>query len=287
MYIIVLLLLILIMFKAADSSCPRLCSSHGSCNSNNVCKCDSQWNYYPDCSGRVCPSGLAWADKASTENNAHQNVECSNRGLCDRSTGVCDCLAGFEGSACERTQCSHSLSQRCSGHGQCLSTSILFDIYTPGSVAGQYSSWDGTHTTACSCDYGYTGTDCSMRMCPKGDDPLTPFSDYRTITIATTAASGSLGGAFKFSFADQSFTFPGDARSWTSSDCTTSFQSNLQNVKAVSCTRLSTDARLGGTWKVQVIRIIFRLIETSASIINFIVFLFCFFNFFLFFCLLN
>lgn len=34
----------------------------------------------------ICPSGIAWTDKAYDENSAHQSAECSNRGLCDRKT---------------------------------------------------------------------------------------------------------------------------------------------------------------------------------------------------------
>ena len=30
------------------------------------------------------------------------HVECSNRGICDHSNGICDCFNGFIGSACER-----------------------------------------------------------------------------------------------------------------------------------------------------------------------------------------
>lgn len=63
--------------------------------------------------------------------------ECSNRGTCDRSQGiaspyndhshapltlrhigVCKCMDGFTGSACQRMACPNS----CSGHGVCMST---------------------------------------------------------------------------------------------------------------------------------------------------------------------
>lgn len=37
----------------------------------------------------------------------------------------------------------------------------------------EYRSWDSEMQHACICDPGYFGMDCSMRDCPRGDDPLT------------------------------------------------------------------------------------------------------------------
>ena len=33
-----------------------------------------------------CPYDFAWADKANNDNSAHYSAECSNSGICDRST---------------------------------------------------------------------------------------------------------------------------------------------------------------------------------------------------------
>lgn len=40
-----------------------------------------------DCSLRKCPYDNAWSDYAYATNKAHAPAECSNRGLCDRSSG--------------------------------------------------------------------------------------------------------------------------------------------------------------------------------------------------------
>jgi hypothetical protein len=40
-------------------------------------------------------------------------------------------------------------------------------------VASSFLGWDGEKVQACECDGGYIGADCSQRLCPKGDDPMT------------------------------------------------------------------------------------------------------------------
>lgn len=102
------------------------CNGHGSCiNTTSTCICYDGWGspndatFYrtPDCSLRVCPSDRAWADVPLSSSVAHQPMECANRGVCDRSSGLCSCFPGFTGSACQRSKCPND----CSGHGVCLS----------------------------------------------------------------------------------------------------------------------------------------------------------------------
>ncbi len=38
-------------------------------------------------------------------NTAHGYAECSNKGLCDRLVGQCECLPGYDGHACQRASC--------------------------------------------------------------------------------------------------------------------------------------------------------------------------------------
>jgi hypothetical protein len=45
-----------------------------------------------DCSQRICPHSAAWSDQAIATDVAHQPSECSNRGICDRSTGINELL---------------------------------------------------------------------------------------------------------------------------------------------------------------------------------------------------
>jgi len=127
---------------------------------------------------------------------AHAYMECSNKGLCDRSSGECVCFDGYEGSACQRTVCHNS----CSGHGICrnivdktnsLSTTAKMD----------YQLWDGLKNQACVCDPGYAGVDCRERLCPKGADPLDDGKVYEVQTV-TVGVTGTPGGTFKLSYTD-------------------------------------------------------------------------------------
>jgi co-chaperonin GroES (HSP10) len=42
-------------------------------------------------------------------------MECSNRGVCDRKTGECECFDGYTGLGCNRLAC----PENCAGHGTC------------------------------------------------------------------------------------------------------------------------------------------------------------------------
>ena len=84
-------------------------------------------------------------------------------------------------------------------------------------------------------------------MCPKGDDPLTIASAYRTISFTTSAKSGTLSGSIKFSFNGETLYIPADASAFTSDLCTASFKS-MQGISDASCTRSAVDANLGATY---------------------------------------
>merc|ERR1711968_185157 len=109
--------------------------------------------------------------------------ECSGQGECDRKTGECKCYDGFTGDGCRHSACPND----CSGHGTCEFVSDM-QTGTATAAAGrshiQYSEfvdsdrslvegWDSKKSRGCKCDPYYTGNDCSVRICPKGNDPLT------------------------------------------------------------------------------------------------------------------
>jgi len=102
------------------------------------------------------------------DNSAHDYMECSNKGICDRSTGVCGCFAGYDGSACQRASCPSSTNGQCSGHGMCQTISKLAKT----DYNNSYLLWDEYSTMGCVCDPGFEGPDCSKASCKYGSDPL-------------------------------------------------------------------------------------------------------------------
>jgi hypothetical protein len=148
---------------------------------------------------------------AIATDNAHNEAECSNMGICNRENGLCECMEGFTGLACHRLICQSD----CSGHGQCLSMRYWATQKDPGlDIAEDYenaiwpyeATWDHDMIYGCVCDNGYTGPDCLLRECPRGDDPLTgtvqdpngvQYNEEQDITCKAT------GGTFKLAFRKQ------------------------------------------------------------------------------------
>lgn len=136
------------------------------------------------------PSDASKGGYAARENEAHFYAECSGKGNCDTSTGQCNCFTGYTGAACQRSTCSND----CSGHGICRTLrEVAAGALSRRAVGGQggnlllsgvreafdYSLWDADKHQMCVCDSGYEGSDCSLRGCPRGDDPLTSLLDSR------------------------------------------------------------------------------------------------------------
>jgi len=108
------------------------------------------------------------SDGVVVPNSAHYYRECSNKGICDRSTGDCTCFDGYGGSACQRALCPTSSAGVCSGHGTCETISTIAE-WDNNNI---YNLWDEFATMGCVCDGAYTGPDCSQRTCKVGPDPL-------------------------------------------------------------------------------------------------------------------
>jgi hypothetical protein len=112
------------------------------------------------------------ATRMLKDGGVHTYSECSSQGICDRTTGTCNCFDGYTGKGCRRTVCPND----CSGHGMCSrNVDANWEYATTDApnmmFATQY--WDGEKTMRCQCDRGYEGPDCSDRICPHGDDVLT------------------------------------------------------------------------------------------------------------------
>ena len=248
----------------ASAECPNACSGHGTCGAKDSCACYQNYQGN-DCSERTCYFGIAHVDTPKGDLNAdgyvsgplttvitgsevypwgtteqypnadanegHFYMECSNKGMCDRKTGTCDCFDGYEGTACVRASCPNE----CSGHGTCESIKELaeqksyntnahdvptstpvgstpethhnFDLAIEESYA--YDLWDQDKTLGCKCDPVYYGADCSLKKCKYGVDPL--FYDNADGVIKQTtvihlgsksARNENIGGTFRIVFYD-------------------------------------------------------------------------------------
>ncbi|KAF4323128.1 hypothetical protein BBO99_00002677 [Phytophthora kernoviae] len=154
------------LLTEVDAYCPNGCNAQGTCGKNDKCTCymrqdQEDWTYPAykgaDCSLRTCPYGDAWVSVPTATNIAQAKAECSNRGLCDYGTGRCACFPGYEGKACERTECPND----CNSHGICLTiAAIIAGAPTPPAT---YAAWDANKQMGCYCDQGAQGRDCGGR----------------------------------------------------------------------------------------------------------------------------
>jgi len=155
--------------------CDNHCSYHGTCEKNLNCNCytgldgEPLWTG-PDCSLRMCPRDFAWvSNKAVNANDMHPWVECSNRGMCDRATGLCNCFPGYDGAACQRSTCPDD----CNARGLCWP-----EMYLAERASRVYSKpWDAMKAVGCICDSGYRGPACEFQECPSGADPLDGYGN--------------------------------------------------------------------------------------------------------------
>lgn len=230
------------VFQAMVDGVLVTCSGHGTCTSQTkACSCYEGFGSVtelarklqpphpaPDCSERVCPFGKSWADIPISATQAHQEVECSDAGYCNRLTGVCTCFEGYDGSACERRSCKMSTEDdavSCNGHGQCLTLAELAtksdaQPLTSATSYGGYpttTTWDEDMITGCYCDSSWTvgladdetqlpeyfGTYCEKRRCPSGNDPMTDedetdcenkLQDFITGEITDDTVNGGASG---------------------------------------------------------------------------------------------
>lgn len=197
-----LLLLALAALSVEGITCDGTCSGHGACDkTTGYCQCFSGY-IGTSCKQMSCPKGVAWADYASATDVAHDMVECSNMGLCDRNLGACKCQLGFEGVACERMSCPTCTNGRCVSMREAAALQDNTNFF----VDTTYAVWDADKIFGCQCDNGFSGYDCSQRDCPKGDDPMTtvtpgtPFAqtpEVQTIYCLCDTCTGAFALTFR------------------------------------------------------------------------------------------
>ena len=161
-------------------ACENLCSGHGACNPNtNLCDChknilgEAAYTGH-DCSMKTCPRGLAWTpgrgEFTGSNNAARPLIECSDRGICNRESGECECFKGYQGIACQRLGCFANKinGTECSDRGYCAPMKELAKRMNRTYDA----PWDSLKIWGCVCDPGFRGPACEFRECPTNGDPL-------------------------------------------------------------------------------------------------------------------
>jgi hypothetical protein len=232
-----LALCLVLIQNARDTraSCPNNCNGKGTCGPGDKCFCMGGWTN-GDCSGKKCPFGRSWFDKAYVNGTGHYNAECSGRGICNYDVGTCACEPGFTGDACDATEC----SMGCSGHGECVN---MAEVAKENGLS--YNNWEKKQSFLCRCDFGYSGGDCSQKLCPKGDDPETTGQNYSSYQLNVTSTSGHLGGTVRLFFQGFETTFNAHGSLESSDSCKT-FLLKLNNLDTVTCTQGTVDSSTGG-----------------------------------------
>jgi len=203
------------------------CSGHGLCTGYRTCVCfegfgapgDFTSLRSMDCSTRICPAGKAWVDIPTAATTAHALAECSHQGICDRSTGKCRCFGSFTGDACQRLKCPSTLAAQgveCSGHGRCVTMNRMAGLvgaFPLSAGANTYAgneattTWDQDKVYGCVCDSTwevglgsgqtqqseYFGSDCSLKRCPSGNDPVAAAEGRDVTNCNGKVARGGLG----------------------------------------------------------------------------------------------
>jgi len=298
-----IVLIALIGVAAVVAECPNACSGNGVCGAKDACACYKNYQGN-DCSERTCPFGYAHVDTPKgdldgdgdvdttttvdsagsivygatgtqeqfpdgADYEAHFYMECANKGLCNRKTGECDCLDGYEGTACQRASCPNA----CSGHGTCESIKELAELgpetrnvndASTARGATTYELWDRDIGMGCLCDPEYQGADCSERVCKYGVDPL--YDDdaegtavYEEVFIAVTSGGvDDIAGTYKLRFFDvfgedwETEAIPVDGTATTFCDNTVAALEGLPNgvipVDSVAC-----DAGVDSTYNINAV----------------------------------
>lgn len=172
-----------------------------------------------DCSDRMCPFERGWADSPNSAGDTHSYLECAGKGICDRTSGQCKCYEGFEGKGCGRQRCPAD----CSGFGKCeyvrdLTYGFVYNTYYDGTTAAKSGfgtgavtlpnhHWDADRARACVCDPDRSGIDCSLRMCPYGNDIMDVMPNFDEFSSLGMAGHGNeLAHVQKIQFFDSALT---------------------------------------------------------------------------------
>ncbi|KAK8798794.1 hypothetical protein WA158_007878 [Blastocystis sp. Blastoise] len=115
-----------------------------------------------------CLPGYEGTDCSSlTCPTSSDGITCSGgNNICDHATGLCNCVPTRGGSACEENLCDAAHGRECNGHGTC------------GSGGN------------CICDAGFTGRGCDEAVCPNNCTSHGTSTGYYTGVTCSTFQTG-------------------------------------------------------------------------------------------------
>lgn len=125
------------------------------------CRCYERYEG-KNCELQICEYGPSWSDNGQTS-------VCSDRGICNPSTGLCECLSGYSNDNCGISDCKNS----CSGHGICVTDKEYYNDHVRN-VTHDGSGYKISNSSIisdnmerrkqCICESGYSGSDCSISI---------------------------------------------------------------------------------------------------------------------------
>jgi hypothetical protein len=196
------------------------CPGEVPCNDRGICD-EETWDCQcidgftgADCTLMTCPKGRSWFSAPVNEiDDVHlQRTECSDMGYCNRDYGECECAPGFEGAACQYMKCPGAdVEGPCFNQGECLSLSFLAEASLDNGVATKRTygktpndkyRWDYDSIRGCKCNRDRMGWDCSQKLCPFGDDPLST-SQYNELQNLNCDLDDDTQASVRFTFREE------------------------------------------------------------------------------------
>ena len=113
----------------------------------------------------------SYGSTLATVQGTRQWVECSNRGICNRATGVCAC-SSYDASSANLFSSSNgaggSVTKAAGSRADCgfaAGSASACPSNDVTKVCSGQGSCAGSSTFVCNCNSGFTGADCSLRTC--------------------------------------------------------------------------------------------------------------------------
>ncbi|EEY69975.1 uncharacterized protein PITG_06521 [Phytophthora infestans T30-4] len=132
------------------------------------------------------------ATDAACARGVYNNKICSGHGACN-TRKLCESDVRHFVFDSSQMECASD----CNDVGRCVSLKGLSAMYAVGTEPLYDSAWDADMMYGCKCSKGYHGYDCSLKSCPRGDDPMTTGQKNEVQIVQCTGTGGSFFMFFK------------------------------------------------------------------------------------------